>query len=74
MCPEAYEGSPIVILQNGDTVEIDIDNLELSILISEEDLKKRLRSWNQASPKIKFGYLDAYRKNIVSAKYGAYES
>jgi len=74
VCPEAIEGGPIAIVQNGDIIEIDVDNRKLNILISENELKSRLKQWKKPEPKIKSGYLNIYRKKVVSAKYGAYEN
>ena len=72
VCPEAIEGGPIAIVQDGDIIEIDIDNRKLNLLISDEEIKNRLSSWKTPEPRIKTGYLESYRKNVVSAKYGAY--
>ncbi len=72
VCPEAIEGGPIAIVREGDIVEIDVDNRKLNLLLSDEEIKKRLSSWKPSEPKIKSGYLDSYRKNVVSAKFGAY--
>lgn len=72
VCPEAIEGGPIVIVQNGDIIEIDIENRQLNLLISEEEIKTRLKNWKKPEPKIKNGYLKIYRKIVSSAKDGAY--
>ena len=72
VCPEAIEGGPIAIVQDGDIVEIDVDNRKLNLLISDAEMKNRLSNWKPPEPKIKSGYLDNYRKYVVSAKNGAY--
>ena len=72
VCPEAYEGGPIAIVQDGDMIEIDIDNKKLNLLISSEEIKRRLTRWERPEPKIKNGYLYLYSKMVCSAKYGAY--
>jgi dihydroxy-acid dehydratase len=72
VCPEAMEGGPIAIVQNGDMIEIDIENRKLNLLISEDEIEKRFKNWKKPKPKIKIGYLDIYRKIVSSAKYGAY--
>ncbi|MHA1884948.1 MAG: dihydroxy-acid dehydratase, partial [Promethearchaeota archaeon] len=72
VCPEAFEGGPIAVVQNGDKIEIDIENRKLNLLISSEELQKRLEKWTKPKPKIKTGYLNLYCKNVRSAKYGAY--
>lgn len=72
VCPEAIEGGPIAIVQDGDDIEIDIANRKLQLLISQDELEDRIRKWKKPQPKIKTGYLNLYRKNVSSAKYGAY--
>lgn len=72
VCPEAIEGGPIAIVQDGDIIEIDIDNRSLNLLISDEEIKARLNKWEKPKPKITKGYLNTYRKIVSSAKYGAY--
>jgi len=68
--PEAAEGGPIAAVQNGDLIEIDIANKKLSLLISEEELKKRLSQWKPPQKKLK-GYLKRYAKLVQSASTGA---
>ena len=72
VCPEAYEGGPIALVKEGDSIEIDIKNRKLNLLISDKELEDRLQNWIQPEPKIKNGYLSMYRKTVSSAKYGAY--
>jgi dihydroxy-acid dehydratase len=68
--PEAAEGGPIAAIQNGDLIEIDIPNKKLSLLIPEEELKKRLSLWKPPQKKLK-GYLKRYAKLVQSANTGA---
>ena len=72
ICPEAIEGGPIAIIQDGDIIEIDIENRGLNVLLSEEEIKKRSENWEKPEPKIKEGYLKIYSKIVSSAKYGAF--
>jgi dihydroxy-acid dehydratase len=72
VCPEAIEGGPIAIVQNGDLIEIDIDNRKLELLIDKEEIKNRFEGWKKPQPKIESGYLKIYQKIVSSAKYGAY--
>ncbi len=68
--PEAAEGGPIAVLKDGDIIEIDIPNKRLNVLISDEELKKRLSTWKKKENKIK-GYLKRYEKLVKSASTGA---
>ncbi|MFX0035699.1 MAG: dihydroxy-acid dehydratase [Candidatus Hermodarchaeota archaeon] len=72
VCPEAIEGGPIAIVQDGDIIEIDILNRKLDLLISQDEIEARLKKWVKPTPKIKTGYLNMYRKMVSSAKDGAY--
>ena len=41
--PEAYDGGTIALVENGDEIVIDIPNGEVSLLVSEEELKEKKR-------------------------------
>ena len=58
--PEAFDGGPIAILQNGDTITIDIPNRTLNINITPEELKTRLTNWKPKKPKFTKGILSKY--------------
>ncbi|MBY9019687.1 MAG: dihydroxy-acid dehydratase [Candidatus Lokiarchaeota archaeon] len=70
--PEAYDGGPISIVQDGDEIEIDLENRQLNLLVPDEEVKKRLKMWKRPEIKIEKGYLNIYKKLVSSAKYGAY--
>jgi dihydroxy-acid dehydratase len=72
VCPEAIDGGPIAIVQDGDIIEIDILDRKLNLLIPEKEIDKRLRNWKKPKPRIYIGYLNTYRKIVSSAKIGAY--
>jgi dihydroxy-acid dehydratase len=72
VCPEAYEGGPIAIVQDGDMIEIDINNRKLNLMVSIQEIDKRLKKWKKSETKIKSGYLNIYRKLVSSAKNGAF--
>ncbi|TFG23828.1 MAG: dihydroxy-acid dehydratase [Promethearchaeota archaeon] len=72
VCPEAYEGGPIAIVKDGDLIEIDISNRSINILISDEEIQKRLDDWKKPKNDELSGYLKLYRKLVSSAKYGAF--
>ena len=69
--PEAAEGGPIAAVKEGDIIQIDIPNCSLNVLISDEELKTRLASWQPREPKITKGYLARYAKLVTSASTGA---
>jgi dihydroxy-acid dehydratase len=59
--PEAAEGGPIAILNNGDVITIDIPNRILSVDLSDAEIKKRQAQWKPKPPKITKGYLSRYQ-------------
>ena len=68
--PEAAEGGPIAVVRNGDQIEIDIPGKKLNLLISNEELKRRLSGWKPPRKKLK-GYLKRYARLVTSANTGA---
>jgi dihydroxy-acid dehydratase len=71
ICPEAMEGGPIALVENGDLISIDIPKRSLQLLVSEEELEKRRQAWVRPEPKVKSGYLARYAKLVTSANKGA---
>jgi dihydroxy-acid dehydratase len=69
--PEAAEGGPIAVVQNGDLITIDIPNRNLQLHVSEQEIKDRLAKWRQPEPKFKRGYLALYSRLAESADKGA---
>ena len=69
--PEAMEGGPIGIVKDGDRIKIDIPNRIIELMISQEELQKRLSQWKKPEPKIKKGYLRRYAELVSSAAQGA---
>ncbi|MDQ7032109.1 MAG: dihydroxy-acid dehydratase [Desulfonauticus sp.] len=69
--PEAYEGGPIGLVQDGDKILIDIPNRKLDMLISEEELKKRQAQFKPVQKNISSPFLRRYQKQATSASQGA---
>ncbi|MFH1627575.1 MAG: dihydroxy-acid dehydratase, partial [Pseudomonadota bacterium] len=69
--PEAMEGGPIALVEDGDMIVIDIRNKEISVRLTEEDLKKRFSHWKPPEPRITSGYMSRYAKSVSSASEGA---
>jgi dihydroxy-acid dehydratase len=69
--PEAMEGGPIAILRTGDRIKIDIPERTIDVLLSDEEIEKRLSRWKKPAPKIKKGYLSRYARLVSSAASGA---
>ncbi|OBR92107.1 dihydroxy-acid dehydratase [Clostridium ragsdalei P11] len=69
--PEAMEGGLIGLVEEGDTIFVDITNKKLELKVSEEELEKRRKNYVKPEPKIKTGYLSRYAKLVTSANTGA---
>lgn len=69
--PEAQEGGPIAIVRDGDEIEIDIEKREVNLLVSKEEIDKRLKDWKAPSLKYAKGYLSIYSKLARSGSEGA---
>ncbi len=69
--PEAIEGGPIAIVQNGDKVTIDAQTHEVKLHLSDADIKARLAAWQKPAPRYTKGVLAKYAKTVSSASEGA---
>ncbi|MFH1847222.1 MAG: dihydroxy-acid dehydratase [Candidatus Omnitrophota bacterium] len=69
--PEAQEGGVIAIVEEGDKISIDIPSKSLKLLVSEDEIAKRLKKWECPDYKVKEGYLYRYAKQVSSASTGA---
>mmetsp|Transcript_117896 Transcript_117896/g.186757 ORF Transcript_117896/g.186757 Transcript_117896/m.186757 type:complete len:613 (+) Transcript_117896:75-1913(+) len=68
--PEAYVGGPIGLLQNGDIITANADELQLKVDISAEEFERRRAQWKPQPMRVKSGYLFKYAKLVGSASYG----
>ena len=68
--PEAYEGGPIALVEEGDQIEIDIPNKVLNVMVSTEVLEERHRNWKPRVTQER-GYLEKYKGLVSSGAEGA---
>ena len=69
--PEAASGGPIGLVEEGDTIEIDIPNASIHLAVSDEELVRRKAAYVQPEPNIKTGWLARYARLVTSANQGA---
>ena len=69
--PEAADGGPIAVLQNGDIININIPERSLNVDLSDKEIQNRLRELPPFTPKITHGYLGRYARMVTSANEGA---
>ena len=69
--PEAASGGPIGLVQEGDTIAIDIPNARITLQVSDEELARRRAAYVQPEPNVKSGWLARYARQVASANLGA---
>jgi len=68
--PEAAEGGPIALVENGDKIVIDLPNRTINLLVSETELEIRRAKLKPFEPKIKKGWLGRYSALVTNASQG----
>jgi dihydroxy-acid dehydratase len=71
VAPEAYEGGPIALVQEGDSITIDAHKRLIQVNVSERELAKRRKAWTQPKPRYTSGVMAKYMKLVSSASKGA---
>ena len=69
--PEAASGGPIGLIEEGDTITIDIPNASITLEVSDEVLAERKAKYVAPEPNIKTGWLSRYARMVTSANLGA---
>ncbi|MFX4229068.1 MAG: dihydroxy-acid dehydratase [Porticoccaceae bacterium] len=69
--PEAMDGGPIAIVENGDPITIDALNDQITLDIDQAEIDKRLANWSAPPPRYKRGVLAKYAHTVGSASQGA---
>ena len=70
ICPEAQEGGPIALVENGDRITIDAESKRIDLNIDGNTLSERRRRWQVPPFKVQRGALHRYIKNVRSASEG----
>lgn len=69
--PEAFDGGPIALLEDGDEITIDAEDNSISVKLSDQELERRRINWQRPAPKYRRGVLAKYAKSVSSASEGA---
>ena len=69
--PEAAVGGNIALIEEGDTIKIDIDKNTIEVDVTDEELEKRRENWLPREPRITSGYLARYAALVTSGNRGA---
>ena len=71
IAPEAADGGPIALVQEGDPIRLDLDSGTLDLLVDAEELERRRAAWKPLEPRYTTGVLGKYAKLVGSAAQGA---
>jgi dihydroxy-acid dehydratase len=71
ICPEAADGGVIGLIEDGDVIEININNRTLNLKVSDDELERRRKNYVKPEMRIKSGYLLKYSKIVQDASHGA---
>ncbi|NWL21982.1 dihydroxy-acid dehydratase [Pseudomonas umsongensis] len=69
--PEAFEGGPIALIEDGDRITIDAQTRQITVDVSDAQLAERKSRWVRPESKYKRGVLAKYAKTVSSASEGA---
>ncbi|WP_203143735.1 L-arabinonate dehydratase [Marinobacter mangrovi] len=69
--PEANEGGPLALVENGDWIEMDVEARKLHLDISDEELARRQQAWEAPESPHKRGYYRLYIDHVMQADEGA---
>ena len=68
--PEAFEGGLIGLVEDNDTIEIDVQNHSINLLVDDATLAKRKQQWRKPTLNAKNGILLKYAKQVKTAADG----
>jgi dihydroxy-acid dehydratase len=71
VAPEAAAGGLIALVEEGDRITIDAPKLNLELLVSDEEIARRRKSWTAPAPRYTRGVLAKFAKNASTASKGA---
>jgi len=69
--PEAHVRGPIAIVHDGDSIEINLEQKQLNLLISPEEMAERFAKLPPRKPPVDTGFLGLYSRNVGQANHGA---
>src|SRR4051794_4946050 len=71
IAPEATEGGPIALVQDGDPITLDVANGTLELEVDDDELERRRAAWKPTPRPVRRGVLGKYTKLVRSANVGA---
>ncbi|MBS5062506.1 MAG: dihydroxy-acid dehydratase [Hungatella hathewayi] len=71
LCPEAADGGPIALVEEGDKISVDLSRSYIHLEVSEEELERRRRDWKPRKREEEKGLLGRYARTVSTARKGA---
>jgi dihydroxy-acid dehydratase len=71
VAPEASEGGPIGLIEEGDLIRIDVPGRTVDMLVDDDTLAERRERWSAPAPRYPTGALAKYARLVGSAEHGA---
>lgn len=71
LCPEAADGGPIALVEDGDRISVDLSRNYIHLEVSEEELARRKAEWKPLERDEEKGLLGRYAKTVSTARKGA---
>ena len=68
--PEAFEGGPIALVQDGDKITMDAEKASIQVDVSDAELSRRRSLWEQPVAKCDRGILAKYIRCVAPASHG----
>jgi len=69
--PESAIGGNLAFVQNGDMIELDVEQRKIHLDVSDAELEKRRAKWTPPKPAAERGYVSMYIKHVTGADKGA---
>jgi dihydroxy-acid dehydratase len=71
VAPEAADGGPVALVQDGDRIRLDVSSKTLDLVVDDDELQRRRAAWQPLPPRYTSGVLAKYAKLVGSAANGA---
>ena len=71
VAPEAFDGGPIALIEDGDAITIDAERREINAALTDAELARRREHWQPPAPYAQKGVLAKYARLVSSASLGA---
>lgn len=71
LCPEASDGGPIALIENGDEIRIDLAKGTINATLTDEELDRRREGWKPVYQSGVTRYLKRYSESVSAANLGA---